>query len=123
MLPSRMFYDGLFDDFEVKGMDADVYLKDGNFHVEIDIPGFKKEDIKIESHKGTITVKAEHEEETNDDEDKKYIRHERKYKKLERSFYLGDINEDMIKAEYKNGTLHISVPEKVETEKRQISID
>ena len=122
MLPSRMFYDSLFDDFDTKGMDADVYLKDGNYHVEIDIPGFKKEDISIESHKGTITIKAEHEEKE-DEEDKKYIRHERKYRKLERSFYLGDINEDNIKAEYKNGTLHLTVPEKAEVANQQITID
>ncbi len=122
MLPSRMFYDSLFDDFEMKGMEADVYLKDGKYHVEIDIPGYNKEDIKIESHKGTITIKAEHEEKE-DNEEKKYIRHERKYKKLERSFYLGDIDEDQIHAEFKNGTLHLTVPEKAEVAKRQITID
>ncbi len=122
MLPSRMFYDSLFDDFEMKGMEADVYLKDGKYHVEIDIPGYNKEDIKIESHKGTITIKAEHEEKE-DNEEKKYIRHERKYRKLERSFYLGDIDEDQIHAEFKNGTLHLTVPEKAEVAKRQITID
>ena len=122
MLPSRMFYDSLFDDFEMKGMEADVYLKDGKYHIEIDIPGYNKEDIKIESHKGTITIKAEHEEKE-DNEEKKYIRHERKYKKLERSFYLGDIDEDQIHAEFKNGTLHLVVPEKAEVTKRQITID
>ncbi len=122
MLPSRMFYDSLFDDFDVKGMEADVYLKDGNYHVEIDIPGYNKEDINVECHKGNITISAEHEEKE-DDEEKKYIRHERKYRKLERTFYLGDINEDNIKAEYKNGTLHLTIPEKTEVEKKQISID
>ena len=70
MLPSRMFYDSLFDDFEMKGMEADVYLKDGKYHVEIDIPGYNKEDIKIESHKGTITIKAEHEEKEDNEEKK-----------------------------------------------------
>ena len=51
MLPRRLFYDTLFDDDMMKGMDADVYLKDGVYHIEVDIPGFNKEDIKIETHK------------------------------------------------------------------------
>ena len=122
MLPSRMFYDSLFDDFEMKGMEADVYLKNGKYHVDVDIPGYDKEDIKIEAHKGTITVRACHEEKE-DSEEKKYIRHERKYRKLERSFYLGDIDEDNIHAEFKNGTLHLTIPGKSEEARKQITID
>ncbi len=121
MLPSRFLYD-ILDDTNMKGMDADVYLKDGVYHIEVDVPGFKKDEIKIECHKGTINIKAEKEEEEND-ETKKYIRHERKYKNFERSFYFGDIDEDNIKAEFTNGTLHLSVPEKAEVAKKQISID
>ena len=82
MLPSRLFYDSLFDDTSMRGMDADVYLKNGAYHVEVDVPGYDKEDIKIECHKGTINIIASHEEK-DDDEDKKYIRHERRYQKLE----------------------------------------
>ncbi len=122
MLPSRLFYDSLFDDVNMKGMEADVYLKNGAYHVEVDVPGYDKEDIKIECHKGTINIIASHEEK-NDDEEKKYIRHERKYQKLERSFYFGDIDEDSIKAEFKNGTLHLTIPQKEEESKKQISID
>ena len=150
MLPRRLFYDTLFDDDMMKGMDADVYLKDGVYHIEVDIPGFNKEDIKIETHKGTlkdgvyhievdipgfnkedikiethkgtVTIKAE-KEYKEDSDDKKYIRHERKYNSLERSFYFGDIDEDLIKAEFINGTLHLTIPQKAEEAKKQITID
>ena len=123
MLPARFMLDDLFDEKELKGMgmNADVYQKDNKYHVDVDIPGFNKEDIHIECHKGTITIKAETKE--THDENKKYLRHERKYRKLERSFYFGDIDEDNIKADFKNGTLHLIIPEKVETHKKQILID
>lgn len=122
MLPSKLFYDSLFDDINMKGMDSDIYLQDGVYHAEMDIPGFNKEDINIEIHKGTITVTAS-KELKEDSEDKKYIRHERRYNKLERSFYFGDIDEEKIKAEFNNGTLHLTIPQKVEETKKQISID
>lgn len=120
MLP-RIFYDTMLND-EIRGMECDIYQKDGVYHVELDIPGFKKENIKIECHKGNLTVKAI-KEEVNDDSNKKYIRHERKYNKLERSFYFGDIDEDNIKADFKNGTLHIEIPTQKELEKKEIIIE
>lgn len=61
MLPRKLFCDSLFDEDITRGMDSDIYLKDGVYHIEMDIPGFNKEDIKIEMHKGTLTIKAEKE--------------------------------------------------------------
>ena len=121
MLP-KMFYDSMLDDVNIKRMDSDIYLKNGKYHVDIDIPGFNKEDIQIEFHKGTISIKAEHEESDNT-EHKKYIRHERRYNKLERSFYFNDIDEDNIKAEYTNGVLHLTIPQKSEVTKKHITIE
>ncbi len=121
MLP-RLFYDNMLDEEGLKGMDADIYLKDGMYHADIDIPGFDKKDIKIEFHKGTITIKAENEFKE-DHHDKKYIRHERRFNKLERSFYFNDIDEENIKAEYNNGVLHLTIPQKASASKRQITID
>jgi len=122
MLPSRLFYDSLFNEIDLKGMQADVYLKDNCYHIELDVPGFKKEDISIEIHKGNIVIKAEKEyKEENDD--KKYIRHERRYNKLERTFYFSDIDEENIKADFKDGTLHLMIPQKAEALKKQITID
>ncbi len=121
MLP-KLFYESMLDDDSFKGMDSDIYLKDGVYYADIDLPGFEKKDINIEFHKGTITIKAEKEGKENQN-DKKYIRHERRYNKLERSFYFSDIDEENIKAEYNNGVLHLIIPQKNEVSKKQISID
>ncbi len=124
MLPSRFLYDSMFNLDRLEEMSCDIYEQDNKYHLEMDIPGFSKEEIKIECHKGTITVSAEknYENEESDD-NKKYIRRERKYGKYKRSFYLGDIDEDNIKAEFKNGTLIITAPLKEETLKKEISIE
>ena len=121
MLPRRLF-DEFLSDVEVKGMSSDVYVKDNYYHIEIDLPGLNKEDINIEINQGIIHVKASKETEEAS-EDKKYIRHERQYNKLERSFYFSDIDEENIKAEFKNGTLHLTLPKKQEEVKRQITIE
>ena len=125
MLPSR-FYDDMFDVFEPpvnKGMNCDIYEKDGMYHVEMDAPGFKKNEINIECHKGTLTIKAKKEFKKEEHEGKKYLRRERRFNSMERSFYLGDIDEDQIKAEFVDGTLKIIVPTKAEEAKRTISIE
>lgn len=124
MLPSRLLYDSIFDLDKLETMRCDIYEKEGIYHLEMDIPGFTKEDIKIECHKGTITIFAKKEMNYDEkDEDKKYIRRERKSGQYKRSFYLGDIDEENIKAEFKNGTLIITAPLKEETLKKEIAIE
>lgn len=104
-------------------MKCDIYQKDNTYHVEMDLPGFSKNEIRIECNKGNLVVTAEKEENTNENnEDKKYIRRERVYGKYSRSFYLGDINEEAIDAEYTDGTLHITIP-KIDEEKTKRQID
>ena len=123
MLPSRMFFDSLLDDYEdsrfKKSMKCDIFEKDGNYNVVMDIPGFKKEDINNECDNGVIKISFEKKEEENDEDDKKYIRKERVYEKCERSFNFGDIKEDEIEAEFTDGTLKLVIPkqEKVDTKK------
>lgn len=123
MLPSRMFFDSLLDDYEdsrfKKSMKCDIFEKDGNYNVVMDIPGFKKEDINIECDNGVIKISCEKKEEENEEDDKKYIRKERVYEKCERSFNFGDIKEAEIEAEFTDGTLKLVIPkqEKVDTKK------
>jgi len=119
LVPRNYYLDDLFDNFfegEDNRMKCDIYEKDNNYHIEMDIPGYKKEDIKIECNKGNLTITAEHHEEQEEKEGKKYIRRERIYGKYQRSFYLGDIEEDRIDASFKNGTLEIVIPKKEEKE-------
>ena len=124
MLPSR-FYDDMFDVFDSKnqGMNCDIYEKDGVYHVEMDIPGYKKNEISIECHKGTLTIKAKKDFKKDEHDGKKYLRHERRFSSIERSFYLGDIDEDKIKANFNNGTLEISVPSTKEQARKIITIE
>ena len=123
MLPSRIFFDSLLDDYEdsrfKKSMKCDIFEKDGNYNVVMDIPGFKKEDINIECDNGVIKISCEKKEEENEEDDKKYRRKERVYEKCERSFNFGDIKEDEIEAEFTDGTLKLVIPkqEKVDTKK------
>ena len=123
MLPSRIFFDSLLDDYEdsrfKKSMKCDIFEKYGNYNVVMDIPGFKKEDINIECDNGVIKISCEKKEEENEEDDKKYIRKERVYEKCERSFNFGDIKEDEIEAEFTDGTLKLVIPkqEKVDTKK------
>ena len=128
MLPSRIFFDSFLDDMEPKKFDkmmkCDIYEENGMYHILMDAPGFKKEDINIEFHKGDLKIILARKE--NHKDDKKYVRRERtSITRCERSFYLGDIDEDKIKAEFKDGILKISVPkdDKRETSKKVINID
>ncbi len=126
-LISRNFYlDDFFDDFitspKGNGMKCDIYEKDGDYHIEMDVPGFDKKDINIECNNGYLTITAEKKEEINEEE-KNYIRRERKSGKYERSFYLGEMDSDEIEAEFRDGLLKILIPKKVEVEnKKRIEI-
>lgn len=117
LIPRKFYLDDIFDDFittkKDQTMKCDIYEKDGSYHIEMDIPGFDKKDISLEVKDGYLTVKAEKSEENNEEDDKKnYIRRERSYGKYERSFYLGDLDQDKIDAEFSNGMLKVIVPKK-----------
>ena len=110
---SKYYFDNFIDNFlerENNRMQCDIYVKDDNYYIEMDLAGFKREEIKVECNNGNIAISAE--KENNNDEDslnKKYIRRERLYNKYTRSFYLGDINEDTIEAQFIDGTLKIII--------------
>ncbi len=114
LIPRNFYLDDIFDDFgrddRFNQMKCDVYEKDGIYNIEMDIPGYEKKDIKIECEDGILTVTAEKNKETNDDHNRRYIRRERVYGKVSRTFNFTDIDDDSIKAEFKDGILKISVP-------------
>ena len=121
MLPSRLFFDDSFFKGE-ETVKCDVFEKDGKVFVEMEAPGYTKDDIDISIDKGTLSISFEKEEEN--EENKKYLHRERKsYSKVSRSFYLGEIDEENIDASFKNGILVVSAPKKKEIEtKKTISI-
>ena len=125
LLPGRFYLDDFFDDFvpdnKMMNMNCDIYEKEGKYNVVLDIPGFDKKDIKIDVENGYLTVKAYRKEENNE-KDKHYIKRERVYGSFKRQFYIGDVNHEDIKAEFKDGTLRIVVP-KVEENRSKKTIE
>lgn len=121
MMPSRIFFDDSFFSKE-ESIKSDVYEKDGNIIVEMESPGYTKDDINITIDKGNLTVTFEKEEDK--EENKKYLHRERRnYSKVSRTFYIGEIDEEKVTANFKNGILVITSPIKKEIEtKKKISI-
>ena len=137
MMPS-IFGENLFDDFmndftddfafpafadagkELYGkhaknlMKTDVKDTENGYEVDIDLPGFKKEDVTGEVKDGYLIIKASTKNSKDEKDAKgKYIRKERYEGSCNRSFYVGDaITQDDIKAKFEDGVLKISVPKK-----------
>ena len=148
MMPS-IFGENLFDDFmndftfpkfpdvekELYGkhaknlMKTDVKDTKEGYEVDIDLPGFKKDEIQMELKEGVLTVSAA--KGLDKDEEKKdgtYIRKERYAGSMSRSFYVGKhVTEEDIHPKYENGILSLSVPKEeakpVEEKKHYISIE
>ena len=123
-LVPRSYFGDIFDDFmpakKEEHMKCDIYEKDGDYHIEMDVPGFDKKDIKVEAKNNYLTITAEKNSEKNEeDKDKKYIHRERRYGKYQRSFYLEDLDNDKVSAEFNNGVLKIVVPKKDEEETKK----
>ena len=102
-------------------MKTDVKETDTGYEVDIDLPGFKKEDVKAELHDGYLTISAA--KNVNQDEKKedgKYIRKERFSGNMSRSFYVGEnITQEDIHAKYEDGILRLTVPKKEEKKVEQ----
>ncbi len=123
----EVFADPFFGEKENKIMKTDLKEKDGKYMLEIDVPGYDKEDIKIELNEGYLTVSAEKNEEKEDkDKHAKYLKRERFTGMCSRSYYVGEsLKEEDIKASFKNGILSIEFPKEVEKkveEKKYIPI-
>ena len=95
-------------------MKTDVKEHENGYEVDIDLPGFKKDELNLDLTDGYLTISASKGLDK-DEEDKKgkYIRKERYAGSMSRSFYVGDgITEEDIKAKYENGILKLSIPKK-----------
>lgn len=119
LLPSRRDFD-LFDDLfkdpffknETKIMKTDIKENENNYVIDIDLPGYDKENIKVEIEDGYLLVSAS-QSVNNDDDEGKYLRKERYFGECSRSFYVGDdIEVEDVKATFKNGILKLEVPKK-----------
>lgn len=108
-------------------MKTDIREKDGKYILDINLPGYAKNDIKISLYNGTLTVSADHTVSNEEKSDNgKVVRRERFSGSCKRSWYVGDgIKDTDITAAYENGVLTISVPseaKKEEPQEKQIAI-
>ena len=135
LMPRRdfdLFDDDFFRDDFFKGeknmlMKTDIKETDNSYVLDIDLPGYNKEDIKVDVTDGYLTINAKTSKENKDEEKGKFVRRERFTGEVSRSFYVGeDIKEDEIKASFKNGILNLEVPkvspEEKKPEKKYIEI-
>ena len=142
MLPS-IFGENLFDDFfddsfnmfpvwsgrnplygkHAKNlMKTDVRETENSYEVDIDLPGFKKDEISLDLKEGYLTIQAAKGLDK-DEKDKqgKYIRQERYAGACSRSFYVGDVEPDQVSAKYESGVLRVSLPKQAKKELPQHS--
>ena len=125
LMPRKYYLEDFFDDFVTQKdnsiMKCDIYESNGNYNIEMDIPGYNKEDITIECEDGILTISAEKNNESEEkDENKKYIRRERVYGKVSRTFNFSDIDEEGISAEFVNGILKVMVPKTTKKETKRV---
>lgn len=97
-------------------MKTDIKENENNYEMEIEMPGFNKSDINVSLSDGYLTIAANKSEKNDDGEKKNYIRRERSFS-AKRSFYVGDVDENQIKAKYENGVLNLIVPKEDRTKK------
>ncbi len=125
LLPGKFYLDDFFDDFvPMKSMSkfdmkCDIYEKGGNVHIELDAPGYNKDEIKLDVDDGVLTVMASKKEEK-EDKDKNYFRKERVYGSFKRQFNVGNIDESKIDARFNNGVLKITFPKEVKKESKKL---
>ena len=93
-------------------MKTDVQETENGYVLEMDLPGFSKDEVKASLKVRYLTIRAEKglDKEEKDEKTAKYIRRERYAGSCERSFYVGDVNEADIKGEFKHGILKLTIP-------------
>lgn len=101
----------------------DVAEDDKSYTVHAEIPGVKKDDIKVAVEGNQVSISAEVKKEKEEKEGKKVIRSERYYGKVYRSFTLAhDVDQDAVKAKYSDGMLELTLPKKPGTAGKEITI-
>lgn len=141
LAPSIFGMNDLFDDFgdvfefspafrkqaaAIRNISSDIKELADGYQIEMELPGFAKEEVKAQLKDGYLTITAEHSTENKEgnngegqkEEAVKYIRRERYYGKCQRSFFVGkNVTEEDINAKFENGILTMYVPKEVKQPK------
>lgn len=112
------FSPSIFNTSFHSSMKTDITEKDSEYVLEMELAGYNKDDVKISLEDGYLKVEAEKKVEKDNSEDKKYVHKERYYGSQSRSFYVGNIDQNLIKANFNNGILEISVPKEEMVEEK-----
>ena len=91
-------------------MKTDVHETEDGYEMNVDLPGFKKEDIHVDLKEGYLTLRAEKNLEKEEKKEKKVIRSERYVGSMSRSFYVGDVKPESVKCRYEDGVLTLEFP-------------
>ena len=119
------FFGGMFGKmWKDRSFDVDVKETEDEYAVHADLPGFTKEDIRVEYDNQVLTISAAHIE-NKEDTTGEYIRKERSTMSQHRQFVLKNVDEDKINAAYKDGVLTIDLPKykKDKADKKKITIN
>lgn len=125
MIPRSNFdlFDDIFGDSflkkeENKMMRTDIRETDNGYAIDVDLPGYSKENIKIDVTDGYLTINAKMDKENSDRNNGTYVRRERYFGECSRSFYVGEaVESEDIKASFKNGILSLEIPKMDESKK------
>ena len=110
-----------YDNTSVQVMKTDIHEKDGNYIIEMELPGYVKEEIKADLKDGYLTITA-HKNETKEEKEArgKCIHKERYTGTCNRSFYVGEeLTQEDIKAAFKDGVLRLQFPKEVQKQEEQ----
>ena len=95
-------------------MKTDIKETKKGYELLVDLPGISKDDVKVSIENGYLQIEAEVKRETDEkDNESKFIRRERYYGNMKRSYYVGDISIDDVKGTFKDGVLTIQIPKEL----------
>ncbi len=118
------FFRSFFGDNAVPAMKVDVEDRGDSYLLQTDLPGMKKEDVRISVEDGVLTITAgQNSEKNEEDKERNYLFRERRSVSMSRSFSLEGVNEEGITAEYIDGVLHLTLPKAVQPEEKVRNIE
>lgn len=107
-------FNGFFRSADLAEFKTDIYDEGDHYVLEADLPGFDKNDIKLDINGDTLSINAERHSEKETKDNDKYICSERSYGRYVREFNISAVEADNIKAKYDNGVLTLILPKKGE---------
>ncbi len=116
------FFDNAMPSILTNKIHVDIKENESEYIVEAELPGVDKDEIKVELNHNTLTISVERNEEIKEEREN-YIRQERNYGSMVRSFYLENIKDDKVKASYNDGILSIKLPKTTRGKLKRKKID